>query len=82
MSVIVIVIMYLAKNFLFFGVCLYIVALYDELMQQVRHIDDDTDAKADVRPASDRRLNRIVKCIHMHKRIIGWGKREHRTGRN
>lgn len=61
----VIVIMYLAKNFLFFGVCLYMVALYEELMQQLRRIDDDDGD-------GDRRLHRILHCIRMHKRIIGY----------
>lgn len=63
--VLCIVAMYLAKNLLFVGMCMYIVALSDELKAQLRRIDGQNLSVA-------RRLRQLKHCIRMHNRIIGW----------
>lgn len=63
-SVAAIVVMYLAKNFLFIGIGLYMVALHDELELHLRRIDDQLDGR--------RRLDHMRHCIRMHARIIEW----------
>lgn len=47
---------------MFFGICLTIAGLYDDLMDTIHKIDSPPDGK----------YNRIVSCIKYHDSILGY----------
>lgn len=65
MAMFFMIIGFLAVDLFFVGICLYIKALYDELIYMLKQVDEH-------RTSTDERELQISNCINFHTDILGY----------